>query len=141
MNEQSPARAPWWFWLISALAFIWNLLGVAAYIAEATGLAQQSETHRALSEARPAWATAAYAIAVFAGAAGCLGLLLRRRWAKTLLIVSFLALLVQQSWAFFISDAIALLGAGAIGFPLAVLLVAGALIGFSRLADRRGWLR
>jgi hypothetical protein len=141
MNDRSSARSPWWFWLAASFALIWNLLGVAAYIVEAYGMGQQSDTHRMLSQTRPVWATSAYALAVFAGAAGCLSLLLRRRWAKTLLVVSLIALLVQQAWTLFVSDAIALLGAGAVGFPAAVILVSAALVWFATHSEARGWLR
>lgn len=141
MTDTVNVRPPLWFWLVSGLALLWNLLGVAAYVTEAYGLAQQSDLHRQLADARPAWATAAYAIAVFAGAAGALGLLLRRRWARALLLLSFAALIVQQVWTFAMSNALALLGQQALLFPLLVVLVSAALVWFAGLAIRRGWLR
>ena len=47
-------------------------------------VARMSAEQQALYAARPAWAVAATAIAVWGGAAGCLGLILRKRWAVPL---------------------------------------------------------
>ncbi len=141
MNAPNPQRPPLWFWPAAAFALFWNALGVAAYVAEAYGIGQQSETHRMLSETRPIWATGAYATAVFAGAAGSLALLLRRRWARVLFMVSLAATLLQQAWAFLFSDALSLLGAGAVGFPAAVIVVGITLVWFAGYSARRGWLR
>jgi hypothetical protein len=43
----------------------------------AEAIAAMPETHRAIIEGRPAWATGGFAIAVFGGAIGCLLLLFR----------------------------------------------------------------
>lgn len=143
MSTPIASRPPTWFWLVAALALGWNLLGVVAYLAEAYGLGREMQQPEAasLDVARPAWATAAYAVAVFSGALGCVGLLLRRRWARALLMVSLAALLIQQGWAFLVSDALALLGPGAAVFPALVVLVSIGLVWLAALAVERGWLR
>ena len=78
-------KPPLWFWILSALLLVWNLLGVMAYVQEATMTAEALQAmpaaERALLQSRPAWATAAFAFAVFGGASGCLLLLLRTRIA------------------------------------------------------------
>ena len=48
----------------------------------------------------PAWVTGAFAIAVFGGALGCVGLLMLKRWSTWLLLISLLAVLAQDLWAF-----------------------------------------
>lgn len=141
MNEPALDRPPAWYWIVAGLALLWNLIGVAAYLAEAYDLARQSDVHRQLADSRPAWATAAYALAVFGGALGSLGLLLRRRWARGVLVVALAALLAQQGWAFLLSDAVALLGRQAMLFPLLVVLVALGLVLLARAGVRKGWLR
>ena len=92
------------FWVISAIALIWNLLGVNQYVL----MAFKSETVRenlsperlALVDATPTWATAAFAVAVFAGAFGCITMLLRKKIAHTLFIISFIGIVVQNIDAF-----------------------------------------
>ncbi|MFN3945777.1 MAG: hypothetical protein ACK4K7_12710 [Allosphingosinicella sp.] len=131
-------RPPIWFWIVVGLALLWNLLGVAAYLAEAFGMAQ-SAAHSAMIDVRPAWATAAYAIAVFGGTLGCLALLMRRRWAYVLLGVSFAALLVQQAWNLTGPSAELAREGPVLGFAAGVALVSLGVLLLARLAVRRGW--
>ena len=67
---------------------------------------------------RPSWAVAATAIAVWFGAAGCVGLLLRKRWATPLFITSLAALVVQNVWLFLMSGVVQ-------AEPLGLVLQAG----------------
>src|SRR5690349_18559058 len=98
MNDVIGGRAPAWFRVVAALGLLWNLFGVYAYL-ETVGAVPRSD--QAMSSANmPAWVTGAFAISVFAGVFGALGLLLLRRWAKLLLALSFLCLAAQNVWAF-----------------------------------------
>ena len=76
------------FWIIAVLALIWNIMGVMAYLAQAFMTddmkALLPEAEREMYENKPAWATAAFAFAVFAGLIGALALLLRKKWATSL---------------------------------------------------------
>lgn len=140
MDPSAEARPRMWFWIVVSLGLIWNLLGVAAYLSEAFGMAQ-SDAHRDLISARPAWATGAYAIAVFGGVTGCAILLMRLRWALPVLLISSLALLVQQAWNFAGSGSAVAREGGSIGFAGAVVLVSIGLVLFAWSALRKGWLR
>jgi hypothetical protein len=140
LKNNMTQRLPLWFWIAASAALLWNLLGVAAYLAEAYGMAQ-SDAHRALINARPAWATGAYAVAVFAGTLGCLALLIRHRWAFTLILTSFAALLVQQVWNFTGSGAAVATEPSSLVFAGAVVLVSLGLVVFARAAIRKGWVR
>ena len=53
-------------------------------------------------DATPTWMVAAYAIAVWVGLAGALLLLLRRKLAVPLLLVSLIAVIVQFSGLFLV---------------------------------------
>ena len=70
------------YWIIAVLALLWNTLGVIAYLRQAY---MSDETLAALPEPNqlyysnlPAWVTAAFAIAVFGGFLGAIGLLWRK---------------------------------------------------------------
>ena len=66
-----PARGVHWsFRTIGAVALIWNVLGVINFFMQVNAgtLAAMPESQRAIIEGRPAWATGAFAIAVFGGA-------------------------------------------------------------------------
>ncbi len=139
MNK--PARG---FWIVSLLALVWNLIGVASYLMTVTmgpeALSGMSEAERSLYTDVPAWATAAFAIAVFGGLLGCVALLLRRAWAVPAFGVSLVAILIQMGHAFFMSAMLEVRGAGAAILPVLIIVIAVYLVWFSRSARDRGWL-
>ncbi|GAB4188417.1 MAG: hypothetical protein Tsb002_14690 [Wenzhouxiangellaceae bacterium] len=138
-------KPPTWFWVVGSLALLWNLMGVFAYVAQVTmsaeDLAAMPEAQRVLYETVPAWATAAFALAVFGGALGCLLLLLRRSWAFAALVISLVAVLVQMYHAFFMSKSFEVFGPGSMIMPLMVIIIAILLVWLARKATRAGWLR
>jgi hypothetical protein len=133
-----------WFWVVSAIALLWNFMGVMAYIEQVTMSAEAlqalSENERTLMESTPAWATGAFAIAVWGGALGSLLLLLRKKLATPVLILSFLGIVVQMSHAFFLSNSFEVYGPGGLAMPVMVFLGGILLIWFSRMATAKSWL-
>lgn len=75
---------------MGTMNFIWQMN------LSADALATLSEAQRAIIEGRPLWVTAAFAVAVFAGALGCLLLLLKKSLALALLVLSLVAVLVSM---------------------------------------------
>lgn len=144
MNEETVNNPPKVFYWISAAALLWNISGIAAYIGQVSmspeTLAQMTEAQRALYENVPVWATSAYAIAVNAGALGCLLLLLRKAVALPVLVVSLAAVLVQMGHAFFMTNSIEVLGAGAVVFPLVIIAIGAYLVWYANDARSKGWL-
>lgn len=137
-------KAPIWFWAVAVLALAWNAVGVAAYIGQTTmtpeALAALTPAERALMAATPAWATAAFAIAVFGGAAGSLLLLLRSRVALPVLVLSLIGVIAQMSYVLFLSKALEVYGSEGLAMPVTVLVVSVLLPFFARHAARRRWL-
>jgi len=99
MKELDVGGVHWSFWTIGAVTLIWNVMGVINFMMQmnADMVATMPETHRAIIEVRPAWATGAFAIAVFGGALGCLLLLLRKTAAYYLFIASLLGVIVTMT--------------------------------------------
>ncbi len=144
MSEQSAVKVPVWFWILVVVCLIWNALGVMAYFAQVSTtpemLAAMPAAERQLFESNPAWATAAFALAVFGGALGCLALLFRQGWALWLLVLSLLGVLVQMAHAFFISKSYEVYGPGAVVMPVMVIVVAVVLVWLARMARCRHWI-
>ena len=88
----------------------------------------------------PSWATAAFAIAVFGGLLGCIALLLRKSWAKSLLLLSLIGIIVQLIYNLFISKAMEVYGPGAVIMPISVLVVGIFLVWFAKKGIAKGWL-
>ena len=134
-----------WFWIVSAIALVWNLMGVMAYITQVTmspeALQALPEGERALYTNVPSWATGAFAIAVWGGVAGSILLLLRRKLTMALLVLSFAGIVVQLSHSLFISNSIVVYGPGGLIMPIMVFGIGAYLIIFSRKASTNGWLK
>ena len=145
MKDALPPSTPKSFWIISGIAFAWNLMGVAAYLMHVMmppeALAEMSEADRALYTSAPSWVTGAYAIAVFGGALGCVGLLLRKTWATPVFIVSLAGILAQMGYSLLVQDTIEVMGIGIIVMPLVIIAIAIYLIWFSRNAAKAGILK
>ena len=137
-------QAPTWYWIASSLGFLWNFLGIFNYLGQVTlspeALSELPQAQQNLINATPAWVMGAFAIAVFAGTLGCLFLLLRKKWASPLLMLSFVAALLQVIYNVFVSDAFQVLGAVAVGLPILILGVGSALIWIAKKATAAGWI-
>lgn len=142
MNEAAIARPPVWFRAVAVIALLWELFGVATYLMHVGVLPahEMSEVERNLADSMPVWATAAYAVAVFAGAAGALGLLLGKRWSRPLLILSLVGIVVQFGWWLLLSGAMAAIGASVAVMPAVIFLVGLALVWIATTGIRKGWL-
>jgi len=136
------AIPPRWFWAASAIGLLWNLAGVAAFVAQMTMDASSlPAAERAFYEATPVWATAAFSIAVAAGVIGSAALLFRRRWAVSVFAASLLAIVVQISHSLFIGDGIDVFGPAGFILPLLTFGIGVALVGLSNHSAARGWLK
>ncbi len=141
MNSIS-SKPPIWFWIISVVALLWNAMGVMAYLNEkynSEGMLEQlTEAQKELFYARPAWVTAAFAIAVFVGLIACTGLLLRKKWARLLFILSLLGALAQNLWYYVLSGNDDMSSAG---LSIAVIAISIFLAWFAGKGISKGWLR
>jgi hypothetical protein len=137
MNEK-----PKWYLPAAILALLWNLMGCAAFLGDAMltpeDVARMSAAQQALYAARPAWALAATAIAVWGGAAGCIGLIWRKRWAAPLLLASLGGIIVQDVGLFALSGVAA--APAVLALQGLVLLIAIGLVFLARRAAARGWI-
>jgi hypothetical protein len=145
MSKHSTTKPPVWFWVVSVLALLWNLMGVMNYLGTAfmkeAIKAEMTPEQVTLMENTPAWVTAAFAIAVWFGAAGCIGLLLRKRWAKSALGLSLLGVLVQTGYGFFMTNATEVYGqTEAVIIPLMVIIIAVFLVFFARMSEKKLWI-
>ena len=139
MNEQVASGVHWSFWLIGAVALLWNVAGAANYLVQVMNpeaIDSYREAERALIDGRPAWATGAFAIAVFGGSIGCLLLLLRKSAALYVFIASLLGVMVTMI------HAVVVVGwtLGTLMPPLTSLVVAAVLVWYAKHAEGRSWI-
>ena len=116
MNDTMTTRTPWHLWVVGVLALLWNSFGWVDYTMTQTRqdewFAQMGMTAAQLEyfNAMPAWTHAAWAIGVWGGALGAILLLLRRKWAMPVFVVSFLGWLAGAVYAFGMSDGMEAMG-------------------------------
>lgn len=140
MDNKSTSNIHWSFWLISALMLIWNVMGCVNYFVQMNPemLATYRESERMIIEGRPVWATAAFAVAVFGGAVGCVLLLIRRSAAIFLFIASLLGVVATMIHTLTIGIAFGISEiAGIILMPLVVAIF---LVWYANFTKQKAWI-
>jgi len=144
MNEEASSKPEKIFYWISGFALAWNLVGVMAYVGQVTltpeQLAAMTAEQRALYENVPIWATAAYAIAVNAGALGCLLLILRKALAVPVLIASLAGVIVQFFHAYFMTSMPDTMAGTPVVISVTVIFIGVYLVWFAKDSMSKGWL-
>lgn len=144
MADRSYASQPFksWYWVGAVATLLFMAAGVAGYLMSVTTPIESFPAdQRALMEARPMWMIAAYAIAVWVGLLGALALLVRRRIAVPLLLVSLVgAILTFLPYAVVPRvRELATEGDGAVG--IVVIALCWTAYWFARHSAQRGWLK
>ncbi len=139
-------KPPAWFWIVAAVAALWACAGCASYLMQVTmtpaDLAALPAAQQEVWRAMPGWLFGVFAIAVWIGLAGAVALLFRRRIARSLYLVSLIAVIIQFGWIFTMTPILKLMGFGeAAGFPIVIAVIQVVMIWFSGYAIRRRWLR
>jgi hypothetical protein len=142
MEHQKP---PLWFRVAAGLGLAWNAYGVLQYLGSERATpaslitAGMTAQQAAVMTGYPTWMTAAFAIGVFAGLAGCGLLLMRRKAALPVFAVSLAGYV-----ALYIGDAtqgvFAAMGAPQVIILSLVVAIAAALLWLSRHGMKAGIL-
>jgi len=93
------------FWIIAIIALLWYLMGCAAYVyghfvtpEELVPVYGQEGSDIVMG--RPMWQVAAWALAVFGGLLGTIGLFLRKAWSRIMFAIALLGAVVYDIWVF-----------------------------------------
>ena len=84
--------------IIGVLGILWSLVGVGSYLAHVGLFGAEAAAPPPGVTPMPDAITAAFAIAVFSGVAGSIGLALLKRWAAPVLWLSFIASAIDWGW-------------------------------------------
>jgi hypothetical protein len=131
------------FLIISSIALLWNIMGAFAYFG------QMFMSHKVLSSLpkpeqdyfinMPIWVTVSFAAAVFSGLFGAISLLLKKKHAIYLFLISIILILAHQYYIFFIQDHIKVEGLELI-LPLTTIIFGLYLLWFSIKMNKKGVL-
>jgi len=144
-TPSNEAQTPWHLWVVGVLALLWNLVGAYDYLMTET----QNEAYMSRFSPEqldyfygfPAWVVAFWAVAVWGAVLGSVLLLLRKRFAAGVFLVSFLAMVITSFHNFVLSNGMEIMGgAGPLIFSAVIFLVALGLWMYSRAMVRKGVL-
>jgi len=143
--SETNTKIPIWYLIVATILFLWNLMGITSFYMHVfitdEALAALPENEAALYGEYPMWTSIVFAISVFGGALGTLGLLMKRKWAKPLLVISLITIIIQMSHSLFLTSSMEVYGTTqALTMPILVILIAIYEILLANKAIRNGWL-
>jgi hypothetical protein len=143
MDERFTRRPVAGWFIVGALASLLVMaLGCVGLVMHVTAdPARLPLDQRALFEAEPQWVLAASAVGFVAGLAGSILLLLRRRLAERVLLLSLAGMLVWFAGMFATPRFRDLLSTDQIAVLVVVLALTWTIYWFARHSRQRGWLR
>ena len=131
-----------WFIIGAVSSLIFMGLGCVSYLMHVlANPATLPLDQRAAFEAEPAWVTAAYAVAVWVGLAGSILLVMRRKLAEWLLLISLIAVLVWLAGLLLVGPLRDSMSANDLIVALVVAALTWTVFWFARHSRQRGWLR
>jgi len=145
MNERAISKTHITVWIVGILSLIWHLMGCGNYLwqmsMDPSAVESMTEAQRAIIETRPAWATAAFAVAVFGGAIGSVLLLMRRSSALIFFLLSLLGVIISLIPAFgIVNSGVTFSPMERVMYLIMTPLVGAFLLWYTRYALRCGWI-
>jgi len=137
-------KTPIHLWIVGVLALLWNFMGAFDYLA--TQLKLESYMGQFTQEQLdyfygiPAWAVSGWAIAVWIGLAGTVGLLLRRKWSVVAFAISLAGLAISSIYTLFLSNGLEIMGGTATIMTVLVWVIAIFLVWYSKQQAKAGIL-
>lgn len=132
-----------WFWIITVLLLLWNLMGLAAFLTEALApeliTTTYNEDQLQMYNDRPAWYMYNFAIAVLAGTFASILLLVRKKFAVPLSIISLVAVLISTGYTVY-SGALDLVAASDKVLFYLVLALDVVLVIVAMYAAKKRWI-
>ncbi len=130
------------FWIVGVIALAWNGLGVGAYLQMVMMSAQDfsalPELQQKLMERQPIWHSAAFPLAVFSGFTGAIMLLLRKRIAVRLFLLSLVAVIVQFAGYFILDGYVEFISTQGWMMPILILILAGGFWFYAQNSEKAG---
>ena len=140
-------KTPWHTWLIGVIAALFNSIGVFDFVmsmargAEYQASAGMTPAQIAHYQAMQGWMTLVWAVGVFGALLASILLLLRRKLASRVFVLSLAAFLVSLLYTYVLTDGGAIMG---LQMAITSAVIAGLLAFFSwysQLMAARGVLR
>ena len=138
----TPRPVARWYMAAAIASLLFMAIGCAKYLMDVTvDRASLPLDQRAAFEAQPLWVTSAVALAVWSGLAGAILLLMKRKLAEPVLLVSLLAILLWLCGLVFVAPLRAAISANDLAVAIVVAAITWTIFWFARHSNQRGWLK
>ncbi len=134
---------PRWLLWAGILLLLWNAIGVFTFASAMTmtpeGMAALPKDQQLLWAQMPGWGWAAYGVATIGGLIGALGLVLKKKWAAPVTLISIFGVIGNFLPTFALSKGVDVWQPQFFAFPLFILVVALLQYWLARKANTSGW--
>jgi len=141
-----PVKAPWHIWVVGMIALLWSAGSAFDYVMTQTRnadyMAQFTPEQLAFFYSFPGWMVAAWAIGVWSAVLGAVLLLLRSRWAVSVLWLALVSAVITAIFMFALAKPSLIEIVGPIGaaFSALIIVVAALLVWYAYRMRARGVL-
>lgn len=143
-HVETGSKTPKHLWIIGVLALLWNAVGALDYLMTQTKneayMEQFTTEQLEFFYGFPTWLVALWAIAVWGGVLGAILLLMRKKLAVMVFLVSFVAMVLTSIQNFVLSNGLEVMGGAGVGFSVVIFLIALGLWLYARAMQKRGVL-
>lgn len=141
-GRDSPRPLAGWYMAAAIASLLFMALGCVMYLMQVLAdPAGMEPDQRAAIAALPTWVTAAQAVAVWVGAAGALMLVMKKKLAEPLLLVSLIAVLAWLAGLLLVTGVRENMSANDLLVAIVVTALTWTIFWFARRSRQRGWLR
>lgn len=137
-------KAPMHLWIVGVLALLWNFMGCFDYLATQLKLESYmgnfSEQQLEYFYGIPAWAVSGWAIAVWIGIVGTVGLLMRRKWSVIAFIISLVGLALSSIYTVGMSNGLEIMGTSGTVMTVLIWVISIFLVWYSKQQAKAGVL-
>jgi hypothetical protein len=137
MQKQKPYN---YLKTILIMLLVWNIIGILFFLQDVfIDPKILTENQLEFRSRFPFWIKIIYAIAVFGGTIGTFGLIKRKSWSHSIVIVSLLAVMIQMYHSIFIANSLEFLGNSAAILPTIIIVLSIVLAWIAETYKRNNW--
>jgi hypothetical protein len=137
MQKQKPYN---YLKTILIILLVWNIIGILFFLQDVfIDPKVLTENQLEFRSRFPFWIKIIYAIAVFGGTIGTFGLIKRKSWSHSIVIVSMLAVIIQMYHSIFIANSLEFLGNSAAILPTIIIVLSIVLAWIAETYKRNNW--
>jgi urea transporter len=135
--------APKWVLIAGVLLILWNLGGASMFVLDMMmspeEIAALPQDQQLLWSQMPAWGWAAFGVSTISGLLAAIGIVVRKKWAAHLALLSVIAVVFNFIPTFVMSEGVDVWQPKFYVFPLVIFALALFQLWLARTANKQGW--